>query len=213
MLELQPKPQFSVVIPPKLLQEGYLVHFDNDWPSTHDAIRERTFRIDVCNQVPYDLSYILPTGALGTIYRDVDFSNGSGAFQESLYPENQNSLFEVLLGFKPGNFLTHWYIPASKSVHNLEYAQMYPDLTDVKRKYLGARQPKDSPYEDPRIKLYFVKDLAPLIMRLYVLPGVAFEKIVVGLTINKCLMRLIEAPTEEQKLKAKVIRYYDYLRW
>jgi len=213
MLELQPKPQFSVVVPPKLLQEGYLVTFSSDWPSTHNAIREKTFRIDVCNQVPFDRSFILPTGAAGTIYRDVDFSNGSGTFQESIYPENQSSLFEVLLGFKPGNFLSHWYIPASKSVHQLEYAGMYPDITDNTKKYLGARQPKDSPYDDPRIKLYLVKDLAPLIMRLYVLPGVDYEKIVCGLTVNKCLMRIIEAPTDDQLLKAKVIRYYDYLRW
>jgi len=209
MLELQPKPQFSVVIPPKTLQEGYLVTFSSDWPSTHEAIREKTFRIDAVNQVPYDLSYIIPTGD----YRDVDFANGSGTFKENIYPENQNSLFEVLLGFKPGNFLSHWYIPAGKSVHNLEYAQMYPDLTNAKRKYLGARQPKDSPYDDPKIKLYFVKDLAPMIMRLFVLPGVDFEKIVTGLTVNKCQMREITLPTEDQKLKAKVIRYYDYLRW
>ena len=209
MLELVPKPQFSVVIPPKTLQEGYLVTFSSDWPSTHEAIREKTFRIDAVNQVPYDLSYIIPTGD----FRDVDFANGSGTFKENVYPENQNSLFEVLLGFKPGNFLSHWYIPAGKSVHNLEYAQMYPDLTNAKRKYLGARQPKDSPYEDPRIKLYFVKDLAPMIMRLFVLPGVDYEKVVTGLTINKCQMRELDLPTEADRLKAKVIRYYDYLRW
>lgn len=209
MLELTPKPQFSVVIPPKLLQEGYLVHFDSDWPSTHDAIREKTFRIDAVNQVPYDIPYTLPAAD----YRDVDFSNGSGTFQESMYPENNDSLFEVLVGFKPGNYLTHWYIPLGKSIHQLEYAQMYPDLTDTKRKYLGARQPKDSPYEDPRIKLYFVKDLAPLIMRVYVLAGVDYEKCTVGYTVNKCQMQEIEEPTEEQLLKAKVIRYYDYLRW
>ncbi|MBA7694879.1 hypothetical protein ES703_103494 [subsurface metagenome] len=130
-----------------------------------------------------------------------------------MYPTKQDTLFEVLLGFKLGNFLSHWYIPAGKSVHNLEYAGMYPDITDNKLKYLGARQPKDSPYGDPRIKLYFVKDLAPLIMRLFVLPGVDFEKIVAGFVINKCLMREIEAPTDDQKLKSKVIRYYDYLRW
>jgi len=209
MLELVPKPQFSVVIPPKTLQEGYMVHFDSDWPSTHDAIRERTFRIDAVNQVPYDLSYIIPTGD----YRDVDFANGSSTFKESIYPEQQNSLFEVLLGLKLGNYLTHWYIPAGKSIHQLEYAQMYPDLTDTKKKYLGARQPKDSPYNDPRIKLYLVKDLAPLIMRLFVLGGVDYEKCVIGLTVNKCQLREIEAPTEDQLLKAKVIRYYDYLRW
>jgi len=209
MLELQLKPQFSVVIPPKTLQEGYLVTFSSDWPSTQEAIREKTFRIDAVNQVPYDLSYTIPTGD----YRDVDFANGGGTFKENIYPENQTSLFEVLVGFKPGCFLSHWYIPAGKSVHNLEYAQMYPDLTSAKKKYLGARTAKDSPYEDPRIKLYLVKDLAPLIMRLFVLPGVDYEKIVTGLIINKCLMREIVAPTDDQKLKAKVIRYYDYLRW
>ena len=209
MLELTPKPQFSVVVPPKLLQEGYLVYFDNGWPSTHSAIREKLFRIDVANQVPYIRPYIVPASD----YRDVDFSNGSGTFQESVYPENQNTLFEVLVGFKPGAFVSHWFVPAGKSVHQLEFAQMYPDVTDVDKRYLGARMAHDSPFEDPRIKLYFVKDLAPVIMRLYALAGVDYEKIVVGLTINKLKMREIEAPTQDQMLKAKVIRYYDELRW
>ena len=209
MLELQPKPQFSVVIPPKLLQEGYLVYFTGGWPSTHDAIREKLFRIEACNQVPYPRSYIIPTGD----YRDVDFSNGSGTYQESMYPENQNTLYEVLLGFAPGAFVSHWEIPSGKSVHQLEWAQMYPDVTDVDKRYLGARRAEDSPYEDPRIKLYFVKDLAPLIMKLYCLPGVDYEKIMVSITVNKCDMRHIESPTDEQRLKAKVIRYYDELRW
>lgn len=209
MLELVPKPQFSVVIPPKLLQEGYLVHFSGDWPSTHSAIREKTFRINAVNTFGYDIPFIIP--ALD--YRDVDFSNGSGDFQESLYPENFSTLEEVLVGFKEGNFISHWLIPSGKYIHQLEYAQMYPDLTHAKRKYLGAKSAKDSPYDDPRIKLYFVKDLAPLIMELYVLEGVDFEKIVVGLTVNKCLMEEIKQPTQEQQLKAKVIRYYEYLRW
>ena len=213
MLELVPKPQFSVVIPPKLLQEGYLVFFSGDWPSTHEAHREKLFRINAVNTFGYVRPYILPTGASGTIYRDVDFSNGSGTFQESMYPENNNTLIEVLLGFKEGNFISHWQIPAGKNIHQLEYAQMYPDITDATRLYLGIKTAKDSPFDDPRIKLYFIKDLAPLIMRLYVLAGVDYEKIVVGLTINKCHIEEIEAPTEEQMLKAKVIRYFEYLRW
>lgn len=209
MLEMVPKPQFSVVVPPKLLQEGYLVYFTGGWPSTHDAIREKLFRIETCNQVPYPRSYIIPTGD----YRDVDFSNGSGTFQESMYPENQNSLFEVLVGFKPGAFISQWEIPSGKSIHQLEFAQMYPDLTDTVKRYLGARTAEDSPYDDPRIKLYFVKDLAPLIMTLYCLPGVDFEKVMVSIIVNKCNMRIVESPNDEQRLKAKVIRYYDELRW
>jgi len=209
MLELQPKPQFSVVIPPKLLQEGYLVHFPGDWPSTFTQIREKYFRIMATVPVPYDLSYIIPTGD----YRDVDFSNGSGTFQESIYPEKFETLEEILVGFKPGNFVSIWEIPAGKTVDNLEYASMYNEITDAKRLFLGSHQPKDSPYDDPRIKMYLVKDLAPLIMKLYVLAGVDYEKIVLGLTINKCLMEEVKSPSDADKLKSKVIRYYDYLRW
>lgn len=209
MIELQPKPQFSVVVPPKTLQEGYLVHFSGDWPSTFTQIREKTFRVMATNQVPYDLSYIIPAAD----YRDVDFSNGTGTYQESIYPEKYESLFEVLVGFKPGNFISHWMIPASRYLSRLEYAEMYPDLSNAKRLYLGARQPKDSPYDDPRIKIYLVNDLEPLIMRLYCLTGVDYEHITVGLTINKCLMEEVQQPSQDELLKAKVIRYYDYLKW
>lgn len=207
MLELQVKPQFSIVVPPKLLQEGYLVHFPTTWPSTYKWVSGKTFRLDSTVQVPYDLSYIIPTGD----YRDVDFSNGSGTFQENITPVNTVSLFEVALGFKPGAFIAEFFIPAGKTIHRLEYAQMEPDITNAKRLFLGAFTAKDSPYEDPRIRMYFVKDLTALIMRLYVLAGVDYEKIVAGLTVNRCKLREIE-PTPEQLQKAKVIRYYDELR-
>lgn len=208
MLELQVKPQFSIAIPPKLLQEGYLVHFPTTWPSTYKWVSGKTFRLDVAVQTPYDLSYIIPTGD----YRDVDFSNGSGTFQESVYPENAISLFEVALGFKPGRFIAEFFIPAGKTLHRLEYAQMEPDITHAKRLFLGAFQDKDSPYDDPRIKMYFVKDFTPLIMRLYVLAGVDYEKIVAGLTINRCKLREID-PSPADLQKAKVVKYYDELRW
>lgn len=209
MLELQTKPQFTVVIPPKLLQEGYLVTFPDTWPSTYKYVTGKTFRIDAVLPVPYDLSYIIPSGD----YRDVDFSNGNGTFQESIYPENSISLFEVAIGFKPGAFISEWFVPAGKSIHRLEYAQMDPDITHAKRLFLGAFTAKDSPYDDPRIRAYFVKDFTPLIMRLYVLAGIDLEKIVVGLTINKCKLREITSPTQADSQKAKVIRYYDELRW
>ncbi len=211
MLELQMKPQFSVVIPPKLLQEGYLVSFPTTWPSTYKNVSGKTFRIDASVPTPYDLAYKIPSGD----FRDVDFSNGNGTFQESIYPENQISLFEVALGFKPGNFIAQFQIPAAKNIHRLEYAQMEPDITNAKRLFLGSFQAKDSPYEDPTIKMYFVKDFTPLIMRLYVLAGIDYEKIVCGLTINRLKMRELTADelTPDNIKKAKVLRYYDELRW
>ena len=209
MLELQVKPQFSIVVPPKLLQEGYLVTFPTTWPATYKWVTGKTFRLDAVVQTPYDLAYKIPTGD----YRDVDFSNGTGTFQESVYPENTISLFEVAIGFKPGHFIAEFFIPAGKTLHRLEYAQMEPDITHAKRLFLGAFQDKDSPYDDPRIRAYFVKDFTPLIMRLYVKAGIDYEKIIAGLTVNRCKLREIETPSQEQIQKAKVIRYYDELRW
>lgn len=208
MLELQPKPQFSVVIPPKLLQEGYLVTFTQAWPATYSAYSGKTFRVDVAVQIPYDLSYNIAAGD----YVDVDFSNNH-TLSENVYPEQDVSLFETAIGFKPGSFITEWFIPAGKSLDRLEYAQMEPDVTDPKRLFLGAFKATDSPYEDPRIKAYFVHNFTPLIMRIYVLADVDYEKVVAGLTINRLKLTQIVSPTPDQLAKSKVIRYYDEMRW
>lgn len=208
MIELQQKPQFTVVQPPKLLQEGYLVHFSDGWPSTHSAIRGKTFRIDKVNQVPYDLSYILPVSD----YRDIDLSNGTGTYQENLYPTNQATLYELSLGFKPGSYLVHFYVPASQDVSSLEQATMInPDITDDEKKFLGARQPKDSPYDNPQIKLYLVKDLTPLIIRPIIQADVDFELVVLGIVVNKCKLVEIPQPSKDDLQKAKVIKYYEEL--
>ncbi len=209
MLELVQRPQFTVVVPPKLLQEGYLVTFTEAWPSTLVAISGKTFQVDTTNQVPYNLRYIIPTGD----YRDVDLSNGSGTFQEDLYPIRSQSLFEVSMGMNPGAYVIHFYIPATRHIHSLEFAGMVPDVTSATLVYLGARRPQDSPTEDPRIKFYLVKDLAPLILRVYALPGTDYEKAILDLVVNKCDLAEVPEPTEDQLRKAKVIRYYDELRY
>jgi hypothetical protein len=90
---------------------------------------------------------------------------------------------------------------------------MLPDITDSKKLYLGAFQAKDSPYDDPQFKVYFVRKFTPLIMRVYVHSALDYEKVVVGLTVNRCKMTELTAPNEDQKAKAKVIRYYDEYRW
>ncbi len=209
MLELSPKPQFNVIVPPKLIQEGYLVTFTDAWPSTLVHVKGKTFRVEAANQVPHSIGYVIPTGD----YRDIDLSNGSGTFQESFYPTRTQSLFEVSLGLRPGNYVVHFYIPATRHIHGLEFAGMTPDVSSSTLVYLGARKPEDSPAEDPRIKFYLVMDLAPLILRTYVLPGVDYEKVVFDYTINKCDLRQIDQPTEDQKKRAKVIRYYEELRF
>ncbi|MBA7701953.1 hypothetical protein ES703_110701 [subsurface metagenome] len=198
----------ATVAPPisKLLQEGFFVRFTDQWPLTLPHVKGKTFQVERTNQVPYDLSYIIPAND----YRDVDLSNATGG--ENIYPENTKTLYQTLLGFKPGNYLVHFYIPAGEYVHRLEQSGMVPNVASPTLRYLGARKPEDSPYDDKRIFIYSVKDLEPLILRVFVDNGVDFEKCILSLLVNKCYLKQI-TPTAEQLAKALKIQYYSELRW
>ena len=89
---------------------------------------------------------------------------------------------------------------------------MVPNVASPTLRYLGARKPEDSPYDDKRIFIYSVKDLEPLLLRVFVDNGVGFEKCILGLIVNKCYLKEI-APTAEQLAKALKIQYYSELRW
>jgi len=208
MIELKPTP-LATVSPgvPKLLQEGYYVRFTEAWPAELSPVRGRFFQIAETNEVPYDVFHTLPTND----YRDVDLSNAASG--ENLYPENVSTLYEVILGFKPGNYLTQFFIPATEALSRLEAPGMNPSPTSATLRYLGARKPEDSPYEDKRIFMYFVKNVEPTILRVLVDTGIDFEKCVLGFTVNKCRLSHIAAPNAEQLRLAKVIRYYSELRW
>jgi len=192
---------------PKLLQEGHFVRFTDMWPDTLSEVKGKLFQIEKTNQVPYDISRIIPEND----YCDIDLSNSSSA--ENVYPENSKTLYETLIGFKPGNYLVHFYIPAGEYLHRLEQTGMVPDVSSTTRKYLGARKPEDSPYDDKRIFSYSIRDLEPLILRTYVDTGIDYEKVVIGLLVNKCYLKQIPSPTAEQMRLAKKIQYYTELRW
>jgi hypothetical protein len=217
VIELRPEPLAEVRPPvPKYLQEKYIVRFSDKWPSTMSHVTGKTFYIDKTNQVPYVRRYILPTAD----YRDVDLSNGTGTFNESFYPESTVSLFEISLGWKKGNYVIHVYVPADRHLHSLEYTGMYPQVTSATLRFLGARKPEDSPYKDHQFFIYAVKDLEPIILRHYILPGVARDKAIMGILVNKChLVELTPTKkselgvTEDQIRKAKVLPYHEELRW
>ena len=227
MIELRPSP-LATVSPgaPALLQTGYYIHFSDEWPNTFDQLtyidatgksRGKYFQIAETNQVNYDLSYKIPSGD----FRDVDFGNTLSNFNENLYPTNYRTLYEIQLGWKPANLLAYFMIPAGDHLSRLEQAQMIPPSAlpfSATLRYLGAKKPEDSPYTDKRIYVYTVRDLEPLIMRLYVDSGQgvapnAYDKVVTGLLINKCYMKLLQNPLESVKSKAKEISYYSEIRW
>jgi hypothetical protein len=222
VIELKPSP-LAYVSPgvPSLLQPGYYVKFSDAWPATLSHVtyqdaqgftRGKFFQVEVTNQVNYDLSYKIPVND----FRDVDFGNTATGFNENLYPTNPKTLYETQIGFKEANLLAIFYIPAGEPLSRLEQANMIPPVAlpfGATLRYLGAKKPSDSPYYDKRIYLYSVFNMEPLIMRLFVDNGVDFDKVVVGLVVNKCSLTIIDYPTQEMLNRAKVIKYYTEERW
>ncbi|MDD5510525.1 MAG: hypothetical protein PHI12_06940 [Dehalococcoidales bacterium] len=222
MIELRPSPVASVSPGyPALLQPGYYVKYSDAWPATLTQVtyqdkngitRGKLVQILVTNQVPYDLSYKIPAND----FRDVDFSNTLSQFNENLYPMNMKTLYETQIGFKDGDYLNIFYIPAGEYVSRLEQPSMVPNVASPTLRYLGAKKPTDSPYDDKRIYFYSVYQMEPFIMRVFVDNGVDFEKCTIGLNINKCYTQEIPPGStnyDEALRKSKIIRYYSEERW
>ena len=242
MIEERPKSLASVEPGvPSLIQDKWYLKFSDGWPPARTNVvgtkpngtYGKLFQVVARNQVPYDLPYIIPAND----YRDVDFSNTTtvpGA-QENLYPMQNQTVYEIQLGFKRANFLAQFYVPASQVLSRLEQTTMVaPDPPTVTAanfasslRYLGQKKYEDSPYDDKKIYIYTIRDMDPVIMRLFVdtgLPALAtdFEKVIVGLIVNKCKLVEIPAtpdaqgnPTWPQGCldRAKQIPYYTDLRW
>lgn len=201
-------PSFSTVatsVRPEdlFLQKGSWVRFTDEWPDTHKWCKGKVF--EVAQEpiiVQYPLTYIIP----GDDYKDVDISNATAG--EKLYPETEGILYQIAVGLKPGDYLVHLYVPKDKYIYNLGEASMFPNIDDAKKKYLGAKTPSETPHTAPLLFLYAIKDMPAFTLRFYALEGVDYEKCTAIMFINKCQLKLVEEPTEEQLALALLLRWH-----
>lgn len=191
-----------------LLQKGSWVRFSSMFPGSHKWAGGKTFEVSQEPIiVPYLLSYIIPEDD----YKDVDLSNSTTG--EKLYPESENVLYQIAVGFKPGDYLVHLYVPKDTYVYPLGDSSMYPDVSHVKKRYLGAKTHRESPDTAPLLNLYAIKDMPAFFMRFYTIAdAVAFEKCTAQLYINKCKLTEIEGPMEEQEARALLIPWYEEMK-
>lgn len=196
-------PYFRMPIAWKLRKPGDIIGFTDRWPDSLSHIRGKNFKIAQTAQIPYAIDFKLP----GNKYLDVDISNATD--KQKLYPETEDVIYELLLGFKPFNGFIQFYFPAETAVHRLDYVDMIPSISDANKRYIGAIEPKDSPADDPRLKLILPAKLDPLILRIYTNPSEEYEKVIWVMTINKCK---IEKTTEAPK-PADIIPYMLEVAW
>jgi len=205
MIELRPvetveriKPAVKVVLP------DWWLKFSNNFPDTLDHVKGKTVRVLKQQQVKYELSWIIKEAC----YKDVNLSNEDAG--EKLYPDVADNLYEMIVGFKPGNYFCHVFFPADYPLYRLDYPDMSPLISSASLKYLGAIRPSDSPVDNPIFKLYLVYKLKPIILRLYADDGVDYEKIGLEFTVNRCLMQEGVLPPD---VKPKPIQYLDEIKW
>jgi len=199
-----------------LLRQNSWVKFTGAWPDNHDWATDRVldqithkttrigkvFTVTQAVLVPVPYSYLLP----GSDYKKLDLSNSSSGLK--LYPEDELVIYEIAVGMKKGDYILHIYIPTNKYVFALADSTMSPDVTDDDYRFVGARQPSDSPADHPLLKMYAIKDMAAFQLWLYALKSVAYEQATLQFYVNKCRLSEILNPLPEQRQKAMTIEYF-----
>lgn len=189
-----------------LLQKEAWVYFTDKWSDTWKWARGKLFRVaDEPILVRYPASYTLP--ALD--YKEIDLSNSATGLQ--IYPADESVLYQIALGMKPGSYIVEIDVPSNKYIYHLGYSGMYPQLSDATKKYLGQKRPEDSPADAPTLFLYAIKDAPAFYLKPYVLDDMAYEKVTLEFSINKCRLEEIPSPSAEQIRNARKIPYYSEL--
>ena len=205
MIEVRPVQTVERIAPvSKILLVNQWIQFSNNYPDTLDYIKGKSAQILKQQQVDYQLSWTIKENC----YKDINLSNEDSG--EKLYPDVSENLYEVLIGFKPGNYLCQVFFPADYPIYRLDYPDMSPLISSSSLKYLGAIKPSDSPADNPIFKLYLLYRLKPVILRLYADDGVDYEKITLDFCINRCLMGFGMPPPH---ITPKPILYLDEIKW
>lgn len=165
------------------------LYFTKAWPDAHKWAKDKYWEIKETALVSYDKGYILP----GEDYKNLDLSNATGGLK--LYPASEGVVYEILIGLKPGNYQIGLYIPGVNDyLLALGDTSMYPDLTDSDRRYLARMTPEDTPYDNPLLKLWAIKDMAAWILKDYILPGVDYDDSILGFKVAKHRLEEISKP-------------------
>jgi hypothetical protein len=184
------RPTELPTVRPRILLVGHWVKFSSGFPDNLDFVKGQAFSITAQQQVSYALSYSLKEGC----YYDINLSNEDAG--EKLYPDNRMHLYEMLIGLRDGNYFLMPYFPADYPIYRLDYATMSPLVSET-------------PPDNPTLRLYLLYDQTPVILRVCVDDGVAYEKCTLEILINRCLMK---AGTPPVNITPKFIEYLDEIK-
>lgn len=186
---------------PALLKPRDVIHFSKGWDERH--FEDRYFKVERVQELHHDKWRIISAGG----YHDLDLSDEDYG---GLEPESVESLFEILVGWKPPQILCYPRIPTTDYFLTLEMTGWIPDTTSSQLRYLGAYTGYQTPYDTPRLRIHTVKDMEPIALRLYA-DSPENEKCIIGFLVNRCEIREIkyEEMTEKEKERVREIMHYS----
>lgn len=200
-----------------LLKKGSWVRFTNAWPTDQNLTwaSGNTFEVSLDPVLtPYPVSFTLQNGD----YQYLDLSNmtvptpgtplgTTGSLQA--YPAKTGVLYQIGIGMKPGNYFLQLYIPKGQYIYTVGSPNIFPDITNQYFRYLGAKYPKDSPFDSPLWYLYAIYAQPAFILAPFV-DGVDFDKINLVFFINKCVLSQITDPVKLKQAQDKslLVEYY-----
>ena len=191
---------------PRLLEKGNYVRFLSPEENFSPTFKANViYQVKSNVQVVFYTAFIIPPGDVSL----VKLNNDEDAL--GLYPENPKTLYEVLVGFGgTEDIIIYPMMPSTDYLLYLEKAGMRPNPGLPQLRYLGMYTTSDSPVNNPRLVLYFVKDMDQFALQLYNTNTKEDEKLIVRFVINKCYL---EEVREEVKAPVKDILHYKLLRW
>lgn len=196
---------------PSLLLDSHIVHFSKEYNRGETAkFAGNYYKITNPQQVSYDRNFILPRAD----FLDVDLHNASTG-TINLYPDSVDEIYEVLFGFE-GKAMIYPIIPSpDRHFQKLGYPSMIPNRADATLRYLGGYKENDTPYDEKKLRLTFVKDLDPMLLRIYIDAAAdalfPHEKVIFGFLVNRCTIEKI-VPTPEERSKARNVLHYTELK-
>jgi hypothetical protein len=194
---------------PPLLLDGHIVHFSKEYSTGEVVIYgDKYYRVSNPQQVKFVRYYIIPDAD----YVDVTLSNAASG-TENIYPYQANELNEILIGIEGDSVLMYPIMPSpDRYMQELGYTGMSPSVGDTTKMYLGCLTEVDSPVKEKKFRVCFVKDEVPMVLRLYIDSGEAYEKVMLHFLVNRCSLQHLTVPTEDQKKVARRILRYSEIK-
>lgn len=189
----------------KILEPRHIIHFVGATPEYWQTrVADKYFRIDRTQEITYDRAYILaPAQTYDIDLRDHVMNLALGFADVALYPGDDATLYEILLGMKStsGSVLAYPRAPPNEWFIALEEGGYIPDPTNNYLRYLSPFTEEITPADTPQVRIHTIHEEEAIGLRLFNDTSV-FNKLVLVLLVNRCLMREVpEAELTEKELE------------